>query len=721
MAGAVALTLSDAHAQTDRTDDGDGAIASGPDAATELAPISIEARAASELGQTGYPMPAYAGGQVATGGGLGILGNKGFMETPFNQTSYTAEYLENTQAQTLTQVLEASPSIRRSGGRYSSEENFSIRGFSASGVNTTYDGFYGLGTYRRNSLQEIARVEVLKGPSALLYGAPPDGGVGGTINLVPKRATDAPITAFHFSYAEESLFEGHLDVGRRFGRNNAFGIRVNAVHGDGDTPFDNNAEKLSLGSVALDYLGEDLRLFANFNYEDQQQDAAGFGSFVAADVPIPAPPDGSNNFAAPFTKTATERNYNILRAEYDIHENWMAEIGYAWQESNELQYVNFASQILNADGDYAEPTFYRFREGDYDYHSMKARLAGRFETGPVTHTVAISAYSLTRDTNSWTRNAFGEGVGGGVFNIYDPDTSQYTEPDFSTIEPSLAQFELVQQGVAVSDTLGVLDDRLQVTIGVREQRLENKNVGTGVTNYDESRLTPAFAVMFRAHERVALYGNYIEGLTEAPSPPSDALNADDVFDPVQTEQIEFGAKMNLGRFAATVSLFEITQPNSRTNPETNIFRLDGEQRNRGIELETFGELIPGLRLLGGLAFIDPELTRTQNGANDGNNASGTPELRANLYAEWDACFLRTLTFTGQLIHTDEQFVDSANTRAIPSWNRIDLGARYVTAVHDTDVTLRLRVTNVLDAKYWENSGLALGEPRNISLSMSLSF
>ena len=76
MAGAVALTLSDAHAQTDRTDDGDGATASGPDAATELAPISIEARAASELGQTGYPMPAYAGGQVATGGGLGLLGSR---------------------------------------------------------------------------------------------------------------------------------------------------------------------------------------------------------------------------------------------------------------------------------------------------------------------------------------------------------------------------------------------------------------------------------------------------------------------------------------------------------------------------------------------------------------------------------------------------------------------------------------------------------------------
>lgn len=275
-------------------------------------------------------------------------------------------------------------------------------------------------------------------------------------------------------------------------------------------------------------------------------------------------------------------------------------------------------------------------------------------------------------------------------------------------------------GLAISDTLGFLADRLQLTIGAREQNIKNKNVGTGVTSYDESRVTPAFAAMFRATDRVALYGNYIEGLNQAPSPPSTAVNADQVFKPVQTEQVEAGAKLDLGRVAATVSLFEIRQPNGVTDPETNVFSLDGEQRNRGVELETFGELRPGLRVVGGVAFIDAELTRTQNGTNEGKTASGTPELRANLYGEWDTSFLPRLTLTGQIVHTDEQYLESANLRTIPDWTRLDLGARYGFAVSGSEVTLRLRVTNLLDDDYWENSGLVLGEPRTLSLSTTIS-
>lgn len=104
---------------------------------------------------------------------------------------------------------------------------------------------------------------------------------------------------------------------------------------------------------------------------------------------------------------------------------------------------------------------------------------------------------------------------------------------------------------------------------------------------------------------------------------------------------------------------------------------------------------------------------------DAHNAVSVLSLPFQLMITYSGLIF--MMFTCMPLHTDEQFVDSANARAIPSWNRIDLGARYVTAVHDTDVTLRLRVNNVLDDRYWENAGLALAEPRNVSLSMSLRF
>ena len=95
------------------------------------------------------------------------------------------------------------------------------------------NGMFGVSPYYRTSPEMFERVEVLKGPSALLNGMPPAGSVGGTVNLVTKRAGDTPLTRVTTTYMSDSQFGGHLDVGRRFGENNAFGARLNAVYRDG--------------------------------------------------------------------------------------------------------------------------------------------------------------------------------------------------------------------------------------------------------------------------------------------------------------------------------------------------------------------------------------------------------------------------------------------------------------------------------------------------------
>ena len=82
----------------------------------------------------------------------------------------------------------------------------------------------------------LERVEVLKGASAFLNGAGPAGSVGGVINVIPKRAGSAPLTEFTPTYSTNSQFGGHIDFGRRFGDNEEYGVRINAVYRDGATP-----------------------------------------------------------------------------------------------------------------------------------------------------------------------------------------------------------------------------------------------------------------------------------------------------------------------------------------------------------------------------------------------------------------------------------------------------------------------------------------------------
>lgn len=118
--------------------------------------------------------PTYAGGQVATGGRVGLLGNKDFMETPFSTISYTEKYIADRQAKNITQVIAATdPAVFSNGLTGTFSENYSIRGFASSISDVTVGGLFGMAPYYRISPEMYERIEVLKGPSALLNGMPP--------------------------------------------------------------------------------------------------------------------------------------------------------------------------------------------------------------------------------------------------------------------------------------------------------------------------------------------------------------------------------------------------------------------------------------------------------------------------------------------------------------------------------------------------------------------
>jgi iron complex outermembrane receptor protein len=224
------------------------------------------------------------------------------------------------------------------------------------------------------------------------------------------------------------------------------------------------------------------------------------------------------------------------------------------------------------------------------------------------------------------------------------------------------------------------------------------------------------ALAIKPIEPLTLYGNYIEGLQAGPTALVTADNAGETFAPFVAKQYEVGAKYDFGKLGVTAAAFQITQQSAFTDPETNFFDVDGEQRNRGLESTMFGEPVERVRLLGGVTFLDGELTSTQGGINDGNTAIGVPDLLFNLYGEWDLPFAQGLTLTGRAIYTSPQYVDQANTQQIPSWTRFDLGARYTFTINDRE--------NVADNGYWQSAAfgsLTLGAPRTFLLSTSFTF
>ncbi|WP_423457989.1 TonB-dependent receptor [Ottowia sp. VDI28] len=244
--------------------------------------------------------------------------------------------------------------------------------------------------------------------------------------------------------------------------------------------------------------------------------------------------------------------------------------------------------------------------------------------------------------------------------------------------------------------------------------------------YDKSAVTPMAAVMFKATDSISLYGNYIEGLSQGDTAPAGTANAGQVFAPSKSRQMEVGVKFDAGRFATTVSLFQIERPSSMLDTSTDLptFRMNGQQRNRGLEIVSQGEVARGVRLLAGMAYTQGVQTRTEGGLNNGRSSPATPRLQANLGGEWDVPFLPGLTLTARALHTGKQYVDVANTQHLPSWTRMDLGARYRFTAGGKPVTLRASLENALDRSYWQSAaraGLTMGAPRTLLVSLSTDF
>jgi iron complex outermembrane receptor protein len=221
----------------------------------------------------------------------------------------------------------------------------------------------------------------------------------------------------------------------------------------------------------------------------------------------------------------------------------------------------------------------------------------------------------------------------------------------------------------------------------------------------------------------------MEGLSQGKIAPSTSVNEDEIFPPFISRQVEVGAKYDAGPFAVTAAVFRIKQPAYETNAVTRVFGPNGKRENTGVEVSMFGEPLNGVRLLGGVMYIDSELTKTTNGTFDGNRAPATPKYNVNVGAEYDVRSVEGLTLTSRAIYSSSQYLDQSNVKEIDAWTRMDVGARYAFKVDEKNVTLRANVENVADKRYWSSAGasddsepgLTLSTPRTYLLSATVDF
>lgn len=701
-------------------------VAHGQEAMLSEITVSASADASAE----GLVKP-YAGGQVARGSRVGILGNKEIMDTPFSSNAYTSELIQNQQAKSVGDVLLNDPSVRVARGFGNFQESYFIRGFILNSDSVAYNGLYGLLPRQYIAAELFERVEVMRGASAFLNGASPNSdGIGGTISLLPKRAPNEPLNRVTAGWSSGNQALLSSDFARRFGPGDSTGIRVNATRREGGTAIDDEHVELSLFSLGTDWRGEKARLSADIGYQEnklrQTRTNVTLSSAVTA---VPTAPENTSNWAQPWSYSNEKDVFGTVRGEYDFSDKVTGWFAAGFRESEE---ANSLANLTVTNGSSGAGTVYRFDNTREDsVKTGEVGLRGKFATGSIGHDWVISSSHFDFKKNNAYVMDFNNRL---ATNLYSPVA--WSQPAFSVgalrgnnlSSPALnGTVKLTSQ--AVGDTLSLFNEQVLVTVGARHQTLDvvnlNYNSGTVASDYNKSRVSPLAGLVVKPIKQMALYANYIEGLSQGETAPVAAVNRGEMLSPYVSKQKEAGVKVDLGSLGFTSTYFTTEKPRGVTNG-ANVFTSEGFDKHQGIEFMAYGEPVKGLRVLGGLTFLDAKQERTGNATTEGKRTIGVPSKQANIGLEWVVPGMDGLTLDTRLIATGSVYANATNTLKVPAWTRLDVGARYVTEMGGRLVTFRGRVDNLTDRDYWASSGgypnngyLVLGAPRTVTLSVSV--
>ncbi|WP_438833753.1 TonB-dependent receptor domain-containing protein [Aeromonas oralensis] len=268
---------------------------------------------------------------------------------------------------------------------------------------------------------------------------------------------------------------------------------------------------MELTSVGLDWRGERARTSVDLYRQHERVDGVNyFGIFsVSSQVTeLPIPKRGDYSLAPAWAYTVNDTKVVVLRTEYDLTDNLTAFAAWGQRDGGYSALIT-RNTLLNDAGDINAMAIRSERDGTQ--RSGEAGLRGTFGTGPVDHAWSLAATRYTSELSFKDKMFFNHAM------------TNYDRLDFGSA-PDLAGYgavtsrsEATLESLALVDTLSFLDGDLQWTLGARGQRVESSNLngaGAQTAHYDESRLSPATTLMVKVRDDLALYTNYIEGLSQ---------------------------------------------------------------------------------------------------------------------------------------------------------------------------------------------------------------
>jgi iron complex outermembrane receptor protein len=638
------------------------------------------------------------------------------LDTAQSVTVITDTIVNEQLATTLGEVLTNDASLT-AGSKQRNREVFNLRGFQLSS-STGYlrDGHQHWSHYQQ-PIEILEQVEVIKGPSSILYG---QSGPGGLVNMVTKKPTAQTLFSASADVDQHGSTRFMLDAGGAL--TEAEDLRVRGVLVKQDVEYwreyqngDNRERDRFLGALVVDYDISDNAL-VRVHY-DRTDDEAGLdtGAWIDNDANIIGDDKTIRDMSWAFTDITVE-NMGIDFKVF-LTDNWQVNLGYNEQTFERQRFESAPrkpSDFIEGDSYQSRP-YDRF--DDWQFKTAFIDFIGEFETVGVHHQLLIGANSLDYYYGQLRTSADTINFSAGQNEPNRPNIS-YKSDD--TISSSAYDY----YGIYIQDLIS-FSPEWQVSLGGRydKQSRENSN--------NES-FVPKVGVLYHPHASATVYASYSEGF----EPQNETLvNEKDVnngmkLDAITSEQKEIGVKWQLfdDRLMLSGALFDISKTGTLVSEElvnpigdiTSITTQAGEQRHKGFELAAQGAATDRLFVMASTMYLDANYERDEE--LEGKRPTDAPKWSASLWTRYelnDAVALNAGAF-----YEGERFADNANTVTKEGYTRVDIGATYKLNLSNNDINLRLNIENLFDKNYLAGGGLnnvTVGEGTSVRLAAQFSF
>jgi iron complex outermembrane receptor protein len=704
-------------------------------------------------------------GQRANGFSSAVVGVGAFRDqkptdVPLTNSVITRDVMDAQGATSVMDAVRNTAGVTRTQLGASFYDNLAVRGIAMENRSSyRLDGSLPLVALVPIPVEDKERVEVLKGASSMYYGMVPPAGI---VSFEMKRAGPKPVTSFSASANQWGAYTVAADIGRRFGEDDRFGLRVNALDGKDAPGLHNYDGKRSLLSAAFDFRATDNLSFKvdleHYSKKATEQPAI---QLIGTATVLPAAPNNRTNPAGEWAQTDAKADNGLIRMDWGFTDNWNLTMEYGEvRATRDRLFTQFAFNDISGYTTGVGRVFGNFNNGAY-YKNDNGRidLTGRLETGPVAHEITVGWTRNTRiqDTRGTLVQSWGcatisascsvtssKNVAQNLYNPIDVPLQVQTAPNGPQVT------SIIDEGLYAVDRI-ILSQNWHVMLGLRRTDYDSGQTDPVITTprYKTTQNSPNVSVIYKVTPDASLYASRLKGLESGAIVGQTFSNSGALLPAAETTQNELGGKIQLaGGTLFQVAYFDIRRaqttsepapPGSSAPPGTpnaapstwQIQTQNGEVQFRGLEFAASGELTKNLGLVASAMFMDPQITRDSTlGASNvqGKIPGNTAKQTASVFAEYRFDGVPGLAVNGALYYTGERPVANTNNVFLPGVTTLSLGARYKTRLGSVPTVFQVNVDNATDKSYWSaadttsaNPLVSYALPRTIRLSATFDF